>query len=118
VISSIYLVRHIGAIGVAYGTLIGSVIGVCAHFLVNMHYTKTVFAVSRLRLFVRGILRPSLISLPFLLLLPYWWSSSTPRISMQAWLFGGLSSVVLIWFAALNREERNVLFRWANKSFS
>lgn len=118
VISSIYLVRHLGAIGVAYGTLIGSVIGVSAHFFVNMHFTRAVFAVSRLRLFVRGILRPSVISLPFLLLLPYWWSSSAPRVGMQVWLFGGLSSVLLIWFAALNSEERNALFRLVNKSFA
>ena len=118
VISSIYLVRHIGAIGVAYGTLIGSVIGVGAHFMVNMHYTKRVFAVSRLRLLARGILRPSVISLPFLLLLPYWWPSSAARVGMQVWLFGGLSSVLLIWFAALNPEERNALFRLVNKSFT
>ena len=41
--ASLYLVRHIGAIGVAYGTLIGSFVSVGMHFAVSMHYTRPTF---------------------------------------------------------------------------
>ena len=37
--SSILLARHIGAIGVAYGTLIGAIVSVTVHFLFNMRRT-------------------------------------------------------------------------------
>ncbi|HEX7157777.1 MAG TPA: polysaccharide biosynthesis C-terminal domain-containing protein, partial [Edaphobacter sp.] len=60
--SSIYLAHHIGAIGVALGTLLGSFVSVGMHFAFNMHYTYSKFAVSRTRLFLQGVFRPSVIA--------------------------------------------------------
>ena len=106
---SIYLARHIGAIGVAYGTLIGSFVSVCAHFTVNMHYTITKFAISRMRLFFSGLLRPGAIAIPSLLLVPFWWSSSAPRFNSQVWIAWSVATVLLAWLVGLNPEERGAL---------
>jgi len=110
---SIYLVRHIGAIGVAYGTLIGSFVSIGMHFTVNMHYTKAKFAVSRLRLIMAGIVRPTLIAIPSLFLVRSWWSDSPPAINLQSWLAWALCTSMFVWFAALNTEERGALIRLA-----
>lgn len=106
---SIYLARHLGAIGVAYGTLLGSFVCICVNFTVNMHYTYARFAISRVRLFFTGLLRPAVIGIPSLLLLPYWWSSAAPVFAMSVWLGWGVSTLCLAWFVSLNAEERSAL---------
>jgi O-antigen/teichoic acid export membrane protein len=115
VIGSVYLVRHIGAIGVAYGTLLGSAVSVCAHLILNMHFTKAKFSISRMRLFITGLIRPTVIAVPSLLLVPYWWSNSPPAISIGVWLAWVLCTLLLVWLVALNAEEREALARLANR---
>jgi len=112
---SLYLVRHIGAIGVAYGTLIGSFISIGMHFVVNMHFTKTKFAISRFRLLLIGLVRPAMIAIPSLILIRYWWSKTAPAFGVQAWLGWGLCTVLLAWFAGLNAKERGGLIRLAGR---
>jgi O-antigen/teichoic acid export membrane protein len=104
---SIYFARHIGAIGVAFGTLLGSLVSVLMHFAVSMHYTYAKLTISRLRLFLDGIVRPAVIAIPSLLLLPLWWSHNIPTLSLQLWVALGLSTLLLTWFIALNSPERN-----------
>ncbi|HKD74642.1 MAG TPA: hypothetical protein VKB76_04075, partial [Ktedonobacterales bacterium] len=69
--ASLLLVRVDGAIGVAYGTLIGALVGFCIHLLVSMRLTMPMIAMDRLKLLARGVLRPALCALPSLLILPW-----------------------------------------------
>lgn len=112
---SIYLVRQLGAIGVAYGTLIGSFVGVGMHFVLNMHYTRVKLAISQVRLFFEGLVRPSAIAIPSLLLVPYWWTFAAPKFGPQLWLPWGLCTLLLAWFVGFNPEERLSLLRLAKR---
>jgi O-antigen/teichoic acid export membrane protein len=112
-IASIWLARHYGAKGVAMGTLLGSFAGVAMHFGVSMHYTKNL-AISRMDLFMKGILRPAVIAIPSALLLPYWWLNGGPMISLQAWVLWAVTTCLLIWFVAMNSEDRRSLVRVVN----
>ncbi len=108
---SILLARRYGAIGVAAGTLIGSFAGVALHFAVTMHYTRDAFAVTRLTLFVQGILRPFIMAIPTLLLAARWWNSSLPLTSPQTWVLWSASTCLLTWFISLNAPDRAMLLR-------
>ena len=108
---SIYLARHIGAIGVAYGTLVGSVVSVSMHFALSMHYTQSKFSITRARLFLTGLARPALIALPSLLLARFWWSASAPTLSLPAWIGWAVSTLVIAWYLGIDRTERGQLVR-------
>jgi O-antigen/teichoic acid export membrane protein len=112
-VASIWLARHFGAIGVAIGTLLGAFASVAMNFGVSMHYTRNL-AISRLDLFVKGILRPAIIAIPSALLLPYWWLSRAPTISLQLWLAWGVTSLGLTWFAGMTTEDRKSLMSMAS----
>jgi O-antigen/teichoic acid export membrane protein len=106
---SIYLVKRFGAIGVAYGTLLGSLVSVVMHFSVSMHYTFGKFAISRARLLSLGMLRPAVITIPSVLLLSRWWSSTEPAFTLPLWLTWGGSTILATWFLGVNRDERDRL---------
>lgn len=109
VASSIYLARHMGAIGVAYGTLLGAFVSVGVHFTLNMHFTYRKFSVSRAQLFWSGVLRPAIIAVPSLLFVPFWWTSAAPSFNLPIWLAWALSTLLLAWLVGLNAEERTRL---------
>lgn len=113
--ASVYLARHIGAIGVAYGTLLGALVGVGMHFALSMHYSYPKLSISRARLFLNGMLRPSAIAIPTVVLFPLWWSPGAPAFSVPLWLFWGASTVLLAWFGALSPEERARLLRFVER---
>ena len=104
--SSIYLAHHMGALGVALGTLLGALVSVTAHFAFNMRYTYTKFSVSRLQLLSQGVLQPSVIAIPSLLLFPLWWSSTVPSFAPALWIIWSASTVLFAWFGGLLPEER------------
>lgn len=111
--SSIYLASRFGAIGVALGTLLGSFVSVSLHFAISMHFTQQTIAISRSRLFLKGLLQPALIAIPSLALLPLWWPSTRTTLSPQwlmAWI---LSTMVFAWFCGLSRRERDKLISFA-----
>jgi len=108
---SIFLASRIGAIGVAYGTFLGSLVSVAMHFAISMRYTYRKLAVSRTQLFLSGLLRPAVIAIPSLLVLPLWWSKGTPSFTPQLWLLWGLGTLLLAWFVGLKAEERSGLIR-------
>jgi len=115
VIFSIYLAAHIGAIGVAYGTLIGSFVSVGAHFLFNMRFTITKIAIPRLRLFLCGVVRPSSIAAPTVLLVPLWWFSAVPAFDGKIWAVWGMSTLTAAWLVCLNGKERAALLESVNQ---
>ena len=109
VLLSILLARHLGAIGVALGTLIGAVVGVAMHFAVSMHYTQASFSLSRTKLFVRGILIPSAMALPSVLLIPCWWSAHPATVSPLIWVGWFIATAALAWFVSLSQEDRKLI---------
>jgi O-antigen/teichoic acid export membrane protein len=108
-ISSILFASRLGARGVALGTLLGSFASVAMHFGVSMHYTQENFAISRLRLFWNGLLRPTVIAIPSVLLVPFWWVSGAPALSIQLWILWGVSTLLLMWFVCITANERGML---------
>ncbi len=114
VVCSAYLAHHIGAIGVAYGTLLGSFVSVGMHFALSMHFTYSKFSVSRTRLLLVGIVRPVTIAVPSLLLLRSWWSASSPVFGIPTFLLWVVSTGLLVWYVSLNGSERKklVVLQW------
>jgi O-antigen/teichoic acid export membrane protein len=108
-VSSIWLARHIGALGVALGTLLGAITGVATHFAVSMRYTQATLAISRMELFVKGMLRPAAVAIPSVLILWRWWPAGTS--SMTAYLYCGLviSTLLLAWFVSMSRTDRSLV---------
>lgn len=106
---SLVLVRWIGAIGVAVGTLCGAVVGIVIHFGVSMPRTNAV-RFSRSHLFLQTILSPALYTLPiavvaFLLL------RLTSTAKLQALLLVGAEITLagVFWILYLDPKERSSL---------
>lgn len=106
---SLYLVRHIGAIGVAYGTLIGSLISAGMHLVVSMHFTRDTFAVSRRRFLTSGVLRPTIVVLPTVLLFPFWLHNSNQTLTSFLWAICIVTTLLLAWRIGLDASERLAL---------
>ncbi|MGA9508278.1 MAG: polysaccharide biosynthesis C-terminal domain-containing protein [Candidatus Sulfotelmatobacter sp.] len=113
--SSIYLASRFGAIGVALGTVLGSLVGVSLHFAISMHLTHQTLAISRLRLFLKGLLRPAVIAIPSLVFLPLWWSTAHITLSLRMFIVWSLSTLLLAWFGGLSRKERVDLVHFSRK---
>ncbi len=118
IVLSIVLARRYGAIGVAVGTLIAAFIGVGGHIVISMHYTRTAIALSRMKLFLQGILRPALSILPTLLLLPFWhryalWPAR-PAL-LFPWL---VATAMLLWFVGFTVAEREQLLGFVRGRFA
>lgn len=113
--SSIFLAVHFGALGVAYGTLLGAAVGVGMHFAISMRRTHSLLSVARRELFRAMLLRPALISLPALAL--FLLRSSAEKHTSTIWMNASclLATIVLAWFIGLTFEERSRLtqaLRW------
>jgi O-antigen/teichoic acid export membrane protein len=111
VTASLWLVQSMGAIGVAYGTLIGSAVSICVHFTLSMQFTRDKLSISRVRLFLGGVARPMVIAVPSLLLLPLWWSAKAPAFGPLTWFAWGVSTILLAWSMGLKPQERATLWR-------
>ncbi len=113
--SSIYLASRFGAIGVAMGTVIGSLVSVSLHFAISMHYSRRILAISRARLFLKGILQPAITAIPSLLLLPLWWSSPRMDLNPGLAIFWGAGTLAFAWLAGLSGKERTYLMHLARR---
>jgi O-antigen/teichoic acid export membrane protein len=107
--TSLVLVRMVGAIGVAYGTLIGAVVGFCIHLFVSMQLTLPVIATDRLKLLLQGIGRPALCALPSVLVLPWIHERSLLPLPAPILLVWGLATFATAWLAGLTFQERQRL---------
>jgi O-antigen/teichoic acid export membrane protein len=105
--SSLYLAWRFGAIGVAMGTVLGSLVSVLVHFTISMRLTRPVISISRRRLFLREILGPCVICLPSALLLR-WWPATDLHLISGISMFWVLCTGIPAYFC-LNREERRNL---------
>jgi O-antigen/teichoic acid export membrane protein len=108
-VSSIWLAQHIGALGVALGTLLGAAAGVAMHFGVSMRYTQANLALPRMELFVKGVLRPAVIAVPSALLFWRWYQPGMPSINVQLYAGWAVSTLLLAWFIGMSKEDRALL---------
>ena len=121
-VSSIWLARHLGAMGVALGTLIGAVVGVAMHFAVSMRFTQSALALSRVDLFLKGMVRPAAIAIPSVLLVWNAASTTTPpfgspfgKVIFCVW---AVSTLVVGWTVSMTRADRDVLVRMVRSRMS
>jgi O-antigen/teichoic acid export membrane protein len=103
-IVSVWLVQHLGALGVALGTLAGACAGVAMHFAVSMRFTQERIGVTPAKLLLAGMLRPAVVALPSLPFL--WHGMPTQPLVYCVW---GAATLLTAWFGALTREERERL---------
>ena len=106
--SSIFLASRFGAIGVAIGTLLGAFVSVLLHFAITMRFTRQTLSISRAALLVKGMLRPAMVVIPSLLILPFW-SANAMNLNITIAFAWGACTLMLAWYAALNTTERDGL---------
>jgi O-antigen/teichoic acid export membrane protein len=108
--SSIYLASRFGAIGVALGTVLGAFVSIALHFGITMRFTHRTLAISRVRLLGKGMLRPAIIAIPSLLMLPLCWcpdqAMGTPMILVWC-----ISTVFFAWYGGLTISDRSEAIR-------
>lgn len=112
---SILLARHYGAVGVAWGTLAGALLGVMLHLLQSMPRTQDLLRFDRLQLIMSSIARPAIVLLPAVALLTA--NRLAPVNSSLAPLLVGLCIVVtamVAWRFVLDPGERQELLRLAS----
>jgi O-antigen/teichoic acid export membrane protein len=114
---SVYLVRRIGAAGVAIGTFVGAFVGLGVHLALSMVRTRATILLSRLTFVLQGLLRPLSCIVPSVLMLPLWRRLNTIPASptiIAIWLF---ATVGIVWLVGLTGTERlqfkNTLLRKA-----
>jgi O-antigen/teichoic acid export membrane protein len=108
-LSSIWLASRYGAIGAAFGTLVGGVLGLSMHFGLSMHYTQTNLQISRRALFFNGVLRPGAVLVPFLLSVPLWrYHAGTPP-NILALAILTMATAGILWHVALVEDEKRRL---------
>ncbi|MGI4979354.1 MAG: lipopolysaccharide biosynthesis protein [Janthinobacterium lividum] len=106
---SIWLVQHVGAVGVAYGTLIGAVVHVGLHVGVSMRMTQQTITLSRVRFLVDSLLRPLVCVTPVLLLLPFvTWNKTLPA-SIPLLSTCALATALMMAFVGLTPSDRKVI---------
>jgi O-antigen/teichoic acid export membrane protein len=115
VVSSIWLVQHLGALGVALGTLFGAIAGVAIHFAVSMRFTQSSIAISRTELFLTGMLRPAVITIPSLLFLWHGVPTAMSFAALGTCCACIAATLFLAWFVAMNRDERQLVARLASQ---
>ncbi len=109
--SSLWLVQHVGAVGVALGTLLGAIAGVAVHFGVSMLYTRTTLGISRADLFLKGMCRPATVGLPSLLLVWFWWRSAPPAMTASVYIVWITSTLLFAWYVAFDQNDRAAAIR-------
>lgn len=103
---SIYLVRKMGAVGVALGTLAGAFISLGVHMTVSMVLTRSAILLSRRSFISEGLLRPLSCIIPSLLLVPFWRRLNmipANPIGVAMWIF---ATAAIAWFIGLTGRER------------
>jgi O-antigen/teichoic acid export membrane protein len=115
-VSSVILGHRFGAIGVAFGTLIGSFSSVLMHLTYSIGVTDAV-SVTRRQLLNRGFLLPSLSFFPWLLL---WRAGNgmTSRAYFLMQLLGSVLAITLTWATSIASEERRRILTFFSRVLS
>ena len=106
VVVSVLLVRRIGAVGVAIGTLVGAFFSLGMHLAVSMHYTQSTISIRRSRFALQGLLRPLLSLAPSLLLYPFWRRFNMLPANPALLALWGALTLAIAWRIGLTLEDR------------
>lgn len=103
---SLYLVQHIGAVGVAIGTVVGAFVSVCLHLTLSMRFTQSAIGMRRRDFLIEGLVRPLTCILPSLLLISLW--NRTGILPWRGpwfvvWIVGTL---LIAWQVSLTANDR------------
>ena len=112
---SIVLARHYGAVGVAWGTFAGAILGVILHFWQSMPRTQDLVRFKRARLAEAGILRPAAVLLPSATLLAVNHAASraaSPQPVLA--ILCAVLTMMIAWRFVLNAEERQGALNFAS----
>jgi peptidoglycan biosynthesis protein MviN/MurJ (putative lipid II flippase) len=114
-ILSLVLARQYGAVGVAWGTFAGAILGVFLHFWQSMPRTQDLLRFDRARLAAVSILRPASVLLPSVALL------ALNRIQSRAASMQPVMTILctvltaaIAWRFVLNAEERRGALNFAS----
>jgi O-antigen/teichoic acid export membrane protein len=106
VVISIWLVQRIGALGVAAGTLVGAFVSVGVHVMVSIPRTQAAILLQRSRFVLQGLLRPLLMGIPTLLLLPFWRKLNLLPAEPAALALWAAATASIAWWAVLTMQDR------------
>jgi O-antigen/teichoic acid export membrane protein len=97
-IASLLLGLKYGAIGVAWGTLVGAVVGMLAHVLYNLPRTKKCISVDRYHFIRDGLFSPAICCIPTImaLLLAYFGNIHAQQAVQPTLLFSSLVCAILV----------------------
>jgi O-antigen/teichoic acid export membrane protein len=104
---SVFLVRKIGAIGVAIGTVVGAFVSVGVHLAVSMKYTRSAIAMSRRAFVAQGWMRPMVCIVPSLLLMPAWNRFAILPWSLPVLAVWIIATPALAWQIGLTSSDRS-----------
>jgi O-antigen/teichoic acid export membrane protein len=109
IVVSILLVKRIGALGVAIGTLVGAFVILGMHLAVSLHYTQPAILIRRSRFALQALLRPLSTLTPSLLLYPFWrrfdMLPANPSL-LAAW---AVFTLAIAWRIGLTADDRQEL---------
>jgi O-antigen/teichoic acid export membrane protein len=106
IIVSVYLVKKIGALGVAIGTLVGALVSIGVHVAVSMKLTRSTVSFSRRRFVFEGLVRPLTCIAPSVLLLPLWAGWAVNAVSPYWIIAWTMATLATAWFVGLVPQER------------
>jgi O-antigen/teichoic acid export membrane protein len=118
VAASVFLASRFGAIGVAYGTLLGSLVSLSMHLMLSMKLTQDALHFSRRNLLVRGFARAATVTGPSICVLAlqrYSQVAANQPATFVAWFVG---TALLTWLIALDRRDREEFLGWISHAFS
>jgi O-antigen/teichoic acid export membrane protein len=114
-ILSLVLARHYGAVGVAWGTFAGAILGVVLHFWQSMPRTQDLLRFDRARLAAVSILRPASVLLPSVALLAFHRiPSRAASLQPVAAILCTVLTVAIAWRFVLDAEERRGALNFAS----
>jgi len=118
VAASVFLASRFGAIGVAYGTLLGSLVSLSMHLMLSMKLTQDALHFSRRNLLVRGFARAATVTGPSICVLAlqrYSQVAANQPATFVAWFVG---TALLTWLIALDRRDREEFLGRISRAFS
>ena len=115
VVVSVLLVKRIGAIGVAIGTLVGAFVSMGMHLTVSMHLTQSTILVRRMRFILQSLLRPLLSLTPTLLLYPFWRRFNMLPANPALLALWAVLTLAIAWQVGLTLEDRHSVVGGASR---
>ena len=106
VVASVILASRFGAIGVAYGTLLGAFVSVSMHLMLSMKLTQNALHFSRRTLLLRSFMRASSVTLPSLSILVLQSYDPTLANHPAILLVWFAATALIAWLIALDRRDR------------